>query len=174
MNRTVKVAISVLGSLVLMVTGAVAYAAFPTTDDVVSSCVTKPGGVIRIIDTATQSCKKGEVPLTWNQQGRELTDFAIYDADRRSTTNNIVAGNRVYTNTVLCDEGDRLLWGNTHIAQDPAFPNQEMNFGEPNILADDGWTVLVRVHPDAQVPNAIFAQVTAQCADTATPAHTTP
>src|SRR5262245_46129867 len=69
MNRTLKIGIAALGSLVLMVVGAVAYAGFPTTDGVVSSCVTKPGGVIRIIDAETQSCKKGEVPLAWNQQG---------------------------------------------------------------------------------------------------------
>jgi hypothetical protein len=168
-HTTTRVLAAIGAALVLMIGGAVAYAAFPTTDGVVSTCVLKPGGTIRVIDPATQSCKKGEVPLNWNQEGRDLSDFTVYEADRTSTTNNIVAGDRVYTNTALCDAGDRLLWGNTHIAQDPAFPNQEMNFGEPNALADDGWTVLIRVHPDAQVPNAIFAQVTAQCADTAAP-----
>ena len=42
MNRTDKLAIAVVGARALMVTGAAADAAFPTTDGVISSCVTKP------------------------------------------------------------------------------------------------------------------------------------
>lgn len=169
MNRTAQLTIAVLGSSVLLGGGMAAYAAFPSTDGVVSTCVLKPGGTIRVIDPTTQSCKKGEVPLSWNQQGRDAVEFARYRATRNSHTDNIVGDSRVYSSTSLCDPGDRLLYATTSIAQDPAHPNELVQQGEPDLLADDGWTVLVRVHPDAQVENAIFAQTEAWCADSADP-----
>jgi hypothetical protein len=97
-----------------MAFGAVAYAAFPTSDGVVSSCVTKPGGVIRIIDSATQSCKKGEVSLAWNQQGVPGEDgedgmLAPEDLYVRTATVSNDFPDGSHSIRADCDAGDELL-----------------------------------------------------------------
>ena len=121
--------------------------------------------------TPPVNCKSSESRVTWNehgQDGQDAFEFVRYEGTRRTTTNNIVGDARVYSSTVLCDEGDKLLFGDASFAQDPAFPNQDMDEGFTD-LAPDGWSALVRVHPDARVPNAIFAQAEAFCADSAAP-----
>ena len=63
-------ALTVIGAaLVLMIGGAVAYAAIPGAGGVITGCIAKSTGSVRVIDTAKDSCKSTETPLTWNQQG---------------------------------------------------------------------------------------------------------
>src|SRR3954466_4837412 len=50
MNRTAKLAIGVLGVLVLLVGGTVAYAAVPSASGVLTACVQKSTGAVRLID----------------------------------------------------------------------------------------------------------------------------
>ena len=56
--------VSVAGLLV----AGVAFAAIPT-GGVISSCYTKSGGALRIVDATTTACKSGETSLAWNQTG---------------------------------------------------------------------------------------------------------
>lgn len=50
-------------------TGAVAFASIPSSSGVISSCRLTLTGVIRVIDTASQSCIIGETALNWTQSG---------------------------------------------------------------------------------------------------------
>ena len=59
----------VLASIVVLaLAGGVAYAQIPDGGGVIHGCYSKPGGSVRVVDTAT-SCKSGEVSLAWNQTG---------------------------------------------------------------------------------------------------------
>src|SRR5262245_33517764 len=101
MNRTVKVAIAVLGSLMLMVAGAVAYAAFPVTDGVVSAGVLTRGGSIRIHDAPTATSNQGEVPLNWNQQG--VPGMSGYEEVRKTVQHDDISSEIL--DSALCPDG---------------------------------------------------------------------
>src|SRR4051812_12404887 len=70
-------ALTVIGAaLVLMIGGAVTYAAIPSADKVFTACVTKTNGAVRLIDTEAipaQTCKSSEFRTTWNQAGQPGT-----------------------------------------------------------------------------------------------------
>ena len=69
--------VTVIGAaLVLMIGGAVAYASIPATDGTITGCVLKSSGHVRIIDTATESCKSTETTVPWNQAGQPGEDGA--------------------------------------------------------------------------------------------------
>ena len=46
-----------------------AYAAIPDQSGVIHSCYKSNGGDLRVIDSATSSCKGSETALDWNEQG---------------------------------------------------------------------------------------------------------
>lgn len=48
--------------------GGLAWASIPDESGVLHGCLAT-NGLVRIIDTATQSCRSGETPISWNQQG---------------------------------------------------------------------------------------------------------
>jgi hypothetical protein len=66
-------ALVILGcAVVLVVGGAVAYAAIPSANGVFTACINKTSGAVRIIDTATaQRCSSNELRRSWNQQGAD-------------------------------------------------------------------------------------------------------
>jgi hypothetical protein len=47
----------------------IAFAAIPGGGGVIQGCYTKVGGVVRIVDTASQCSKAFENPIAWNQAG---------------------------------------------------------------------------------------------------------
>jgi hypothetical protein len=58
-----------VGAMVVSV-GVVAYAAIPDEAGVISACYQQPSGQLRVIDAAAgESCRRNELPLSWNQKG---------------------------------------------------------------------------------------------------------
>jgi len=55
-----------VGAAVFVLSGSVSVVSAQTT--IISSCVTSKTGSVRIVG-ATDTCKNGEIPMTWNQQG---------------------------------------------------------------------------------------------------------
>jgi len=54
----------------VLVVAAVAYAAIPASNGVISACISKNNGNLRAIDVEKgQTCASNEQALTWNQQG---------------------------------------------------------------------------------------------------------
>ena len=62
--------LTILGSVLILTLGAmwIADAAVPDANGNINACYIKPGGTLRVTDTGT--CKKGETPISWNQQGQ--------------------------------------------------------------------------------------------------------
>jgi len=46
-----------------------AYASIPDGSGVIHGCYATKGGTLRVVDSATSACLKGELPLNWNLQG---------------------------------------------------------------------------------------------------------
>jgi hypothetical protein len=46
-----------------------ALATIPGGDGVISGCYKKYSGELRLIDTASKTCKSWEIPIAWNQTG---------------------------------------------------------------------------------------------------------
>lgn len=69
MKKIVRTA-GVVGTSAALVAviGAAAYATIPS-NGVISTCYTKSGGALRVIDASTSSCGKSETSLSWNQVG---------------------------------------------------------------------------------------------------------
>jgi hypothetical protein len=61
--------ITIASTLALVAGSSVALGAIPGAGGVISSCYSKVGGYLRVIDADGSTCKSGESPLTWNQQG---------------------------------------------------------------------------------------------------------
>ena len=72
MNRTAKLAIGVLGAIVLVLGGVAAYAAIPSSTGVFTACMTKSSGTIRLVE-ATETCRSSEQKVSWNQAGQPGT-----------------------------------------------------------------------------------------------------
>jgi hypothetical protein len=53
------------------VAGAITYAAVPDPGGVIHGCYLRTTGALRIIDASSAKCSPGEVPIAWNQTGRE-------------------------------------------------------------------------------------------------------
>jgi Collagen triple helix repeat (20 copies) len=60
---------SLISSVLLLVAGMVAFASIPDSAGVIHGCYATKNGALRVIDTATQTCAKGEIALSWNQVG---------------------------------------------------------------------------------------------------------
>src|SRR4029077_744406 len=58
---------SMISSVLLVVAGTIALASIPDSAGVIHGCYATKTGALRVIDTATQTCFKGEVALSWNQ-----------------------------------------------------------------------------------------------------------
>ena len=172
MTRTAKLAIAVLGSLVLLTGGVAAWSVIPAADGTITACMTKASGAIRLIDTATTtSCRAGEQKIEWNQKGvpgKDATEFVEYfSTDIRRAH---VAPE--YFATARCDVGDDLLWGNATIRQDPAHPNRNVSQGGNTFDSGtvEGWRAEVLYSAGSTVPGDEWvASIAARCADTAAP-----
>jgi hypothetical protein len=55
--------------IVLAAVGGVALASIPDANGVIHACRKNSTGEIRVIDSATQTCPSGTVPLNWSQTG---------------------------------------------------------------------------------------------------------
>lgn len=60
---------SMISSVLLVVAGTVAFASIPDSSGVINGCYKTQNGQLRVIDSSTQSCAKGEIALSWNQVG---------------------------------------------------------------------------------------------------------
>jgi Collagen triple helix repeat (20 copies) len=49
--------------------GTVAFASIPDSAGVIHACFKTNNGQLRVIDSATQQCRKGETAISWNQAG---------------------------------------------------------------------------------------------------------
>ena len=69
--------LAVIGAaLVLMIGGAVAYAAIPAADGTITACYTKPSSALRIINAESgATCKRGETKVKWNAEGQPGADL---------------------------------------------------------------------------------------------------
>jgi hypothetical protein len=105
-------------AVVLVVGGAVAYAAIPSASGVFTACINKTSGAVRIIDTATSaSCKSSEILRTWNQAGQpgapgedgeDVTLSQRYTAVGQPSTIIPDTPSRI-VRTALCGVGDTVL-----------------------------------------------------------------
>jgi hypothetical protein len=50
---------------------AIAYAAIPEPGGVIHGCYLKTNGALRVIDPSSTRCSPLEIPISWNQAGRE-------------------------------------------------------------------------------------------------------
>jgi hypothetical protein len=58
-------------TIILGLTGIVAFASIPGGDGVIHGCYAKSGGAMRIIDGSVTQCKSGETSLNFNQTGSQ-------------------------------------------------------------------------------------------------------
>ena len=113
-------ALVILGcAVVLMVGGAVAYAAIPNSQGVFTACITKTSGDVRIIDPSTgATCKSWEIKRTWNAKGQPgadgedgapggLAGYEVVTATRDLTGFGAFGG----IQSVNCPAGKRVLGG---------------------------------------------------------------
>jgi hypothetical protein len=57
-------------AIVAVVAGAgIAYASIPGSDGVINGCYKPSTGALRVVDSATPACSKGEQSIRWNQTG---------------------------------------------------------------------------------------------------------
>jgi len=65
--------VAAVAALAAIVAGSAAYASIPDGNGVIHGCYGKPGsarpGLVRVIDSPSQSCAAMENPLNWNQPG---------------------------------------------------------------------------------------------------------
>src|SRR5689334_10119811 len=64
-----RLAAVLLGIITLVVIGGVAVASIPDSSGVIHGCRKTNGGALSVIDSATQTCPSGTVPLNWSQTG---------------------------------------------------------------------------------------------------------
>lgn len=64
-----KGAVALTVVAVLFVGGGVAWATVPAPDGVIHACIQGGDGKLRVVDPATDTCKKGEQAIDWNRVG---------------------------------------------------------------------------------------------------------
>jgi hypothetical protein len=108
--------LAVIGAaLVLMIGGAVAYASIPAPDGTITGCVLKSSGVVRIIDTATESCKSSERTVPWNQAGQpgedgaDAPDFSTQLYRAKGGTGGVIPGGGGWQSFSYCDPDDKVM-----------------------------------------------------------------
>ena len=100
-------------ALVLMIGGAMAYAAIPAADGTITGCVLKSSGVVRIIDTAKEKCKSNRADRPWNQAGQPGADgVSGYEI---VTNEGPVLENSFVTRQVTCPRGKNVTGGGASI-----------------------------------------------------------
>ena len=110
MTRTAKLAIGVLGALVLMLGGTwIAQAAIPSADGTITACYTKPSSALRVINADTASCKRGETALTWNQEG--APGVSGYEVVTKNDSTIATSPTDIITDSVACPLGKVAVGG---------------------------------------------------------------
>jgi hypothetical protein len=174
-------ALIVVGAaLILMVGGAMAYAAIPSSGKVFTACVTKTNGAVRLIDaeaTPAQSCKSSEIKTTWNQQGQPGTNgtngtpgvdgVSGYQIVR--ATHNFAAGtpSEISTLSVDCPPGTVPLGGGGKFLERDGTPTisptVQLTQTFPDEIGTPGWTVAYHAF-DLNITGIGAVQVFAECA----------
>jgi hypothetical protein len=108
--RTLIAAAAVLGGT-LGTSLVVAQAAIPDANGVITACYTKPSSALRIIDSASASCKKTETPITWNQQGQPGANGADGVSGYQIVTNIKSPGVGFTGEAAFCPQGKHVLGG---------------------------------------------------------------
>ena len=62
-------AAAVIATIVVVGGAGVAYASIPGSDGVINGCYKPSTGALRVVDSATPACSKGEQSIRWNQTG---------------------------------------------------------------------------------------------------------
>jgi hypothetical protein len=97
-------ALAVVGAaLVLMIGGAVAYAAIPSADGTIRACYDS-GGALKVIDEGASCAKGWKGPISWNQKGQPgVSGFEVVTERKDQTfSTGPIAG---FSDGVVCPEG---------------------------------------------------------------------
>ena len=100
--RTLFAATILLG--VIAAVGGIAYGTIPDQNGVIHGCVQKESGRLRVIDSASDSCRHGEKALTWSQKGQQVTVYFNRDTD-------VLPGGTVRGYSIQCEPGDKAIGG---------------------------------------------------------------
>jgi hypothetical protein len=120
-TRTLAVSAAALG---LIAVGGIAGATIPGTGGVINGCYNTTNGALRVIDTATTTCKQGETPITWNQTGTPGTNgddgdngaagangVSGYEIVPASGDSNTTIGSSGLSETAICPAGKVVVGG---------------------------------------------------------------
>jgi len=121
--------------LVLLIFGGIAYASIPDSNGVIHGCYKNSTGMLKVIDSSSQTCVSGETALNWNQTGPQ----GPQGIQGPSGLNKVVQVNTHYTVPVEvtpthlnftshCPEGD----GNTYSPLSGGF---EANLPDPSLAS---------------------------------------
>lgn len=69
LSRSRLASASVVSSVLLVLAGAVAFANIPDSAGVIHGCYKNATGGLRVIDSATDTCRPNETAISWNQVG---------------------------------------------------------------------------------------------------------
>jgi hypothetical protein len=61
--------VAAVATVALLAAGGIAYATIPDSAGVIHGCYQQATGALRVIDSATESCRSTEAALSWNQTG---------------------------------------------------------------------------------------------------------
>jgi hypothetical protein len=96
--------VGILGAI-----GGVAYATIPDEDGVIHGCRNKASGLLRVINSATESCTSSERALNWNQQGPKGDPGGLNVYFNRNT--DVLPAGTVRGYRAQCADGDRAIGG---------------------------------------------------------------
>ena len=68
-NRWSRAGAAIVAISVIAVGGGLAWAGIPDPNGEIHACYQKENGALRVVDSATTSCRTQEVPLSWSQAG---------------------------------------------------------------------------------------------------------
>jgi hypothetical protein len=68
-NRWSRAGAVIVAISVIAVSGGLAWAGIPDPNGEIHACYQKEHGALRVVDSATTSCRTQEVPLSWSQAG---------------------------------------------------------------------------------------------------------
>ena len=68
-NRWSRAGAVIVAISVIAVGGGLAWAGIPDPNGEIHACYQKENGALRVVDSATTSCRTQEVPLSWSQAG---------------------------------------------------------------------------------------------------------
>ena len=113
LRLTRHVRLTALVIVVLAASGGIAYATIPDENGVIHGCRNDGSGILRVIDTATDSCSPAETPLEWNQQGpkgEKGDPGGVLDVYFNRATDDLPAG-AVRGYRIQCADGDKAIGG---------------------------------------------------------------